>query len=228
MNEDINDITTADIALAPLEPEVLHMIPYNTGMPTVTLAEYGRNMQNLVDFCVSIPDREERTRCAHAIADIMTVLFPVLKKDPNGKKKIWDHINIMSGFALDIDFPVEVIRAEEANPVPQGIPYGNSREILFRYYGKHIQDMVKVVADMEDSEDRRSMIGVIANHMKKLMLAHNKEGVSDAKVLRDLCFMSDGKIDLLPGDIYLYDFQEVAITNPNQKQKKMKKNKKMQ
>ncbi|MDE6342955.1 MAG: DUF4290 domain-containing protein [Muribaculaceae bacterium] len=220
----MNDIPTAEVAGTEVSAEVLHMIPYNTGMPPVTLAEYGRNMQNLVDFCVGIPDREERTRCANAIADIMTVLFPALKKDPNGRKKIWDHINIMSRFELDIDFPVEVIQAEEANPVPQGIPYGNSREILFRYYGKHIQDMVKVVADMEDSEDKQSMVGVIANHMKKLMLAHNKEGVSDAKVLRDLCFMSDGKIDLLPGDIYLYDFQEVAITNPNQKQRKQKKN----
>ncbi len=224
MNEDINNIPTAEIAGVEVSSEVLHMIPYNTGMPPVTLAEYGRNIQNLVDFCVGIPDREERTRCAYSIADIMTVLFPALKKDPNGRKKIWDHINIMSRFELDIDFPVEVIQAEEANPVPQGIPYGNSREILFRYYGKHIQDMVKVVADMEDSEDKKSMVGVIANHMKKLMLAHNKEGVSDAKVLRDLCFMSDGKIDLLPGDIYLYDFQEVAVINPNQKQKKQKKN----
>ena len=154
----------------------------------------------------------------------MKILFPALKKDPNDTKKIWDHINIMSRFELDIDFPVEVISQEEANPTPDSIPYSNSREIIFRYYGKHIQNMVQTVADMEDSEERHNLIGVIANHMKKLMIAHNKEGVSDAKVLSDLCFMSDGKIDLLPGDIYLYDYQEVVPAN-KQKQNKKKNNK---
>lgn len=224
VEENTYEVTTQEIGSATVASEVLKMIPYNTGMEPLLLAEYGRNIQNLVDFCVSIPDREERTRCAYAIADIMTVLFPSLKKDPNDRKKIWDHINIMSRFELDIDFPVPVIQAEEANPTPQSIPYSNSRDIIFRYYGKHIQDMVRTVADMEDSDERFNLIGVIANHMKKLMLAHNKEGVSDAKVLRDLCFISDGKIDLLPGDIYLYDFQEVQ---PPMKQKQGKKKNKL-
>ncbi len=224
--EELNyNINTEEISRAEVAPEVLNMIPYNTGMQPLILAEYGRNIQNLVDFCVSIPDREERTRCAHAIADIMTILFPALKKDPNDRKKIWDHINIMSRFELDIDFPLPVIQEEEANPSPEAIPYSNSREIVFRYYGKHLQNMVRTVAEMEDSEDRFNMIGVIANHMKKLMLAHNKEGVSDAKVLRDLCFLSDGKIDLLPGDIYLHDYQEVQ--QPMKQKQGKKKNNKM-
>ncbi len=223
MEDTTYELNTEKISETNVQPEVLKMIPYNTGMEPLVLAEYGRNIQNLVDFCVSIPDREERTRCAYAIADIMTILFPALKKDPNDKKKIWDHINIMSRFELDIDFPVPVIQADEANPIPEPIPYSNSRDIIFRYYGKHIQDMVRTVADMEDSEERQNLIGVIANHMKKLMLAHNKEGVSDAKVLRDLCFMSDGKIDLLPGDIFLHDYQEVAPVK--QKQGKKKNNK---
>ena len=224
MEEFNNDINTEVIRNAAVAPEILHMIPYNTGMEPLLLAEYGRNIQNLVDFCVGIPDREERTRCAYAIADIMKTLFPALKKDPNDTKKIWDHINIMSRFELDIDFPVDVIKAEEANPTPDPIPYSNSRDIVFRYYGKHIQNMVRTVADMEDTEERFNLIGVIANHMKKLMLAHNKEAVSDMKVLNDLRFLSDGKIDLQPGDIYLYDFQEVQQPM-KQKQGKKKNNK---
>lgn len=223
MEENNIDINTEVIGNTFVEPEMIRMIPYNTGMEPLLLAEYGRNIQNLVDFCVGIPDREERTRCAHSIADIMTILFPALKKDPNDRKKIWDHINIMSRFELDIDFPVDVIRAEEANPTPEPIPYSNSREIIFRYYGKHIQEMVRTVADMEDSEERFNLIGVIANHMKKLMLAHNKEAVSDMKVLNDLRFISDGRIDLQPGDIYLYDFQEVQ--QPAKQKQNKKKNK---
>lgn len=217
------NVDTEQIRSTYVEPEIIKMIPYNTGMEPLPLAEYGRNIQNLVDYCLTIEDREARTRCAYAIADIMTILFPALKKDPNDRKKIWDHINIMSRFELDIDFPVEVINAEEANPTPEPIPYSNSRDIVFRYYGKHIQEMVRTVADMEDSEERYNLIGVIANHMKKLMLAHNKEAVSDIKVLNDLRFISDGKIDLMPGDIYLYDFQEVQ--QPTKQKLGKKKNK---
>lgn len=210
------------VAAAEVPADMIKMIPYNTGMPKLKMAEYGRNIQNLVDYCRTIPDREERTRCATAIAEIMTILFPALKKDPNDHKKIWDHINIMADFSLDIDFPVPVVSEEEANPTPEPIPYSNSRDILFRYYGKHIQNMILTVADMEESEEKSTLIGVIANHIKKLMLAHNKEAVSDHKVLRDLCFMSNGKIDLLPGDIQLYDYQEVTAAK-NQKQGKKKK-----
>lgn len=215
-------LNTEEIALAEVPVDMVKMIPYNTGMPTLKMAEYGRNIQNLVEFCISIPDRDERTECATAIADIMTILFPSLKKDPNNYKKIWDHINIMADFKLDIDFPVPVITEEEANPTPDPIPYSNSREILFRYYGKHIQNMVETVAEMDESEEKRTLIGVIANHMKKLMLAHNKEAVSDQKVFQDLRFISNGKIDLQPGDIQLYDYQEV-VSQSGKKQNKKKK-----
>lgn len=215
-------LSTENIALAEVPQELVSMIPYNTGMPKLKMAEYGRNIQNLVDFCVSIPDREERTQCAHAIADVMITLFPTLKKESGDYKKIWDHLNIMSDFKLDIDFPVEVVTEKDVNPTPQAIPYSNARDIDFRYYGKHIQNMIKTVAEMEESEERHILIGVIANHIKKMLLAHNKEAVSDKKVLRDLCYMSNGKIDLQPGDVQLYDYQEVT-TPKNVKQSKKKK-----
>ena len=37
----------------------------------MTLPEYGRNIQNMVDYCVTIQDREERKRCANTIINIM-------------------------------------------------------------------------------------------------------------------------------------------------------------
>lgn len=215
------NISTDLMATVEVAPELLHMIPYNTGMEPLSMAEYGRNIQNLIEYCVSIPDREMRTQCAYAIADIMQILFPALKKDPNGKDKIWDHINIISGFQLDIDFPTNVIQKEDVNPTPERIPYSNARDIDFRYYGKHIQDMIQTVAEMEESNEKETLINVIANHMKKLMLAHNKEGVSDEKVLRDLRFMSQGKIDLNPDSYFLHEYQEVQT--PMQQAKKKKK-----
>lgn len=55
------------------------MLNYNTGLRQLVLPEYGRNIQRMVDHCLSIPDREERTSCAHAIIRSMGNLFPELR-----------------------------------------------------------------------------------------------------------------------------------------------------
>ena len=199
-------------------------IPYNTGMPHLPLPEYGRNIQNMVDYCVEIPDREERTVCAHAIVGVMRTLFPQNVGENGDMKKFWDHLNIMARFELDIDFPCEVVTADTVNPKPRAIPYGKS-PIRIRHYGRSLAEMVKIVADMEPGKDRDEKINLIANQMKKLLLVHNPEGVDDARVLRDLYDLSAGKINLVPGQYLLHEFHEVTPTAKKTK-KKMKKNRK--
>ena len=52
---------------------------YNTQLKKLTLPEYGRNIQNMVDYCLAIPDRNERKRCADTIINIMGNMFPHLR-----------------------------------------------------------------------------------------------------------------------------------------------------
>ena len=52
--------------------------------------------------------------------------------------------------------------------------------------------------------------------MKKLQLIHNKEGVDDAKILRDLAVYSDGKINLDPKTYLLHEYKEVQVPQGNQ------------
>ena len=40
------------------------MLDYNTQLKKLALPEYGRNIQQMVDHCCSIADKEESTRCA--------------------------------------------------------------------------------------------------------------------------------------------------------------------
>lgn len=187
---------------------------YNTHLKPLILPEYGRNVQNMVDFCLTIPDREERTLCAKAIVGVMRKLTPQQANTPEKEQKLWDHLNIMSHFSLDVDFPVEVLSAEELSPAPKQIPYSNNR-IRWRHYGKNIEQMIQVVANLEDGEDKDMLISMIAHHMKKLQFIHNKEGVDDAKILRDLAIYSDGKIDLDPNTYLLHEFKEVEVPANN-------------
>lgn len=194
-------------------------------MDKLVLPEYGRHVQQMVNYCVSIPDREARTECAYDIAHILCNMFPDLKPTPEKPETVWDVINMMAGFKLDIDFPCEVTAKEKLEAKPDPIKRTTER-IRFRHYGKILEEMIGKVAEMEDCEDKDIMIDIIANHMKKLMTIHNKEGVDDERIFKDLEAFSLGKIKLDAENYVLADYtSQEQPAQPAQKKKK-KNNKK--
>ena len=64
---------------------------YNTQQKRMPLPEYGRSIQNMVDYALTIQDRAERQRCANTIINIMGNMFPHLRDVPDFKHKLWDH-----------------------------------------------------------------------------------------------------------------------------------------
>ncbi len=199
------------------------LIPYNSGMPKLIMSEYGRNIQNLIDYCVTIEDRQERTDCAYAIADVMTILFPEEVGEEGDTKGIWDQMQIISGFRLEVDFPYEPLSAETVNPKPARLPYQN-KNMRFRHYGSSVEKMVEEVCKMENSEKKDDMVFMLACHMKKLLTLHNKENATDSRVLQDLALFSRGHIRLDPQSYPLPEVPEEVVATPAPKKKK-KKNK---
>ena len=65
------------------------MLEYNSQQKQLLLPEYGRNVQQMVDHCLTIEDREERTRCAYTIVNIMSSLVPHLREIDDFKHKLW-------------------------------------------------------------------------------------------------------------------------------------------
>ncbi len=196
------------------------MLSYNTQQKRLILPEYGRNIQRMVDHCLTIADREERTRCAYTIVASMANLFPALRDNPENRHKLWDHLAIMSDFKLDIDYPCEVIQAENLATAPDKVPY-SVQTIRQRHYGKSLERLVESAVRMEDGDEKTELIRLIANHMKKLMLAVNKDGVDDAKVFKDLAEMSHGMIRIDPAEMKLHEFKAApAPTNGKKKRKK--------
>ncbi|MBD5180714.1 MAG: DUF4290 domain-containing protein [Bacteroidales bacterium] len=195
------------------------MLTYNTQLKKLILPEYGRNIQSMVDHCLSIEDRDERSHCARSIVKSMGNLFPELRDPETNNRKLWDHLMIMSDFKLDVDFPCEVISAEvlATKPEPVDREQGNVR---YRHYGRMLPLMIKKAADMEPSDEKDALVLYIANPMKKLMLAVNKDGVDDEKIFKDLYEMSDGKIALSTTDQHLHQFQEPPQVNGKKKKKK--------
>ena len=51
-------------------------LDYNTQREKLAMPEYGREIQQMVDYCVKLEDREERQHCAESIIVIMDRMFP--------------------------------------------------------------------------------------------------------------------------------------------------------
>ena len=161
------------------------MLEYNNQKEALKLPEYGRNIQQMVEYCTKIENRDERNRCANTIIQSMGNLFPQLRDDPDFKHKLWDHIAIMSGFTLDIDYPYEVIKEENLRTTPQAVD-NQLEPIRFRHYGKIIEQMIARACEYPEGEERDTLVMLIANHMKKLIYGINKEDVEDEKIFNDL------------------------------------------
>lgn len=195
------------------------MLTYNTQLKRLILPEYGRNIHQMVDHCLTIEDRDERTRCAYSIINSMAKLFPKIKEEENYQQKLWDHLAIMSDFKLDIDFPVETVKADNLNLRPDKVPY-TSGHIRYRHYGKDVELMINKAMGMELGPERDDLVLLIANHMKKLLTGVNADGVDDAKIFKDLAEYSHGELRLDPQTTRLHEFKIVAPANNGKKKKK--------
>lgn len=158
---------------------------YNTQRKKLQLPEYGRNIQSMVDYLLTIQDRQKRTEQAFAVIDVMGNLNPQLRDVPDFRHKLWDHLAIMSDFQLDIDAPYPMPEREILHKTPEKIPY-SSGVIRARHYGKSVEKMVEKIKEIEDPEQRRALIALTANHMKKSYLTWNRDSVEDNQIISDI------------------------------------------
>lgn len=195
------------------------MLSYNTQQPRLVLPEYGRTIQNMVNHCLTLEDRNERTRCAHAIVDAMGRLFPNMRQSEDLRRTLWDHIAIMADFKLDIDFPYEPPKPDNLATKPEKVPYGGN-SISLRHYGSHIERMLRKAAEMEPGDERDALVLLLANHLKKSMLAVNKDGVDDARIFNDIARYTHGAIIIDPATHRLHEFKEAPQPAGKKKKKK--------
>ncbi len=159
------------------------------------LPEYGRSIQNMVDHALTIENRAERQRCANTIINIMGGMFPHLRDVPDFKHKLWDHLAIMSDFKLDIDYPFEVIRKDKLDNKPEPVPYPNTK-IRYRHYGRTLEILIQKACEFSEGDEKRNLVALICNHMKKDYMTWNKDTVDDRKIAEDLLELSNGKLQM--------------------------------
>lgn len=186
---------------------------YNTQRRRLPLPEYGRSVQNMVDHALTIEDRRERQRCADTIINIMGGMFPALRDTPDFRRKLWDHLAIMSGFRLDVDYPCGVTRKDSLAHKPDPVPYTQG-SVRYRHYGRILQDMAKEAAALPDEPQRKVLACQLAHYMRKSYVSWNKDGVDPRKILDDLREYSGGVISLTPDEAHLVESRQYVPFRP--------------
>ena len=166
---------------------------YNTQRSKLVLPEYGRHIHKMVEWVKNLENREERNKQALAVIAVMGNLNPHLRDINNFRHKLWDHIQVISNFNIDIDSPYPVLPPESFKEKPKSIPYPTN-PIRIRHYGRNTQAMIEAIVRQEDNELKMLEIQALANHMKKIYLAWNKDTVSDEQIFRDINILSNGAI----------------------------------
>ncbi len=174
---------------------------YNTNREKLLMPEYGRHIQKMIEDVKRIPDREKRSEQIRAIVSVMATLNPGITENPDYKHKLWDHVQYIAGFDLDVDSPYPVPTEEDFTAPPEIVPIPKE-PLAAAHYGRNIQNMVKVIAAMPDDEVKEKMIKSMAVYMRQQYLIWNKESVTEDTIFSDIEKLSEGKLTV-PDHIHL-------------------------
>ena len=195
-------------------------LDYNTQREKLVLPEYGREIQNMVDYALTLTDRQERQCCAETIVAIMGRMFPNHGNGEEHERKLWDHLAIMSGFQLDIDYPFDVTQAVQIAKKPEPMEYP-MKKIPVRHYGSMIFELFDKLKTMEPGDERDELVKLTANQMRRNLVQWSHGSSDEEKVASDLARFTDGKIQL---DLDSFKFEKIVEQHePQQKNNKKRR-----
>lgn len=172
---------------------------YNTQRPKLLLPEYGRIVQEMVDYARTLPEKAQRQACAETIVSVMASFAPGRRQQPDFWHKLWDHLALMADYELDIDYPYEIVRRTDQTK-PARLPYPQTR-IRYRHYGHLIEELTRKLKEMPEGEERSQLAWLVAGQMRRSLNDWNKDALSDRKVAADLAAYTDGTVRLTADEL---------------------------
>ncbi|CAN5266521.1 hypothetical protein BH09BAC2_BH09BAC2_01310 [soil metagenome] len=167
---------------------------YNTTRNHLTIREYGRHIQKMVEYLATVDDREKRQKNANIIIELMGVLNPHLKNVEDFRHKLWDHLFLISDFKLDVDSPYPIPTRETLKAKPAALPYPK-RYPKYNHLGKNIEIVIDKALKEEDAEKKQGFANTIAYYMKLTYSNWHKELVHDDNIQTELAAITKGELE---------------------------------
>ena len=166
---------------------------YNTERNHLVIQEYGRNVQKMVEYLLTIEDREKRQRNTEVVIELMGMLNPHLRNVEDFRHKLWDHLFLISDFKLDVSSPYPIPTREVLLRRPDPIPYPK-RYPKYRHFGKNLEMIIDKALKEKDEGIRDGLTQYIGNYMKLAYTNWHKEAVHDDMITNELGDLTGGKL----------------------------------
>lgn len=170
---------------------------YNSSKSHLIMPEYGRNVQELIEYAKGIEDPEYRQAFTEKILELMNQMQPRQKNLDDYQVKLWKHLFRIANYDLDVEPTAgEKPSSDELNKRPEKVDYPRS-DTRFRHYGNNVQKLVEKALAMPPGPKREGFVNVIGTYMKLAYKTWNKDHyVSDEVVKSDLKSLSQGELIL--------------------------------
>ncbi len=167
---------------------------YNTNRNHLGMKEYGRHVQKMVEFLLTIEEKEKRQQQAQAVIELMGFLNPHLKNVEDFRHKLWDHLFFISNFTLDVDSPYPIPQKETYKLKPDPLPYPK-RHPKYAHLGKNLEVVIDKALKEEDPEKKAGFANAIAYYMKLSYSNWHKELVHDDAIRSELNSITGGQLE---------------------------------
>ena len=182
-------------------------LTYNSSREDLVIPEYGRGIHTMVQYMLSIDDKDERTKCAEAIVSVMGSVVPPEGTEDEGKHKLWNHLHQIAGFQMNVDSPFEVPNIEDKFTQPERLDYPNETSRA-GHFGRTLGSMLEMAKKLDDGEEKTILITKLANTMKMHFLTWNRKTVERSFIASQLKDLSGGALEL-PEDAELESTAEI-------------------
>ena len=170
-------------------------LEYNSEREHLTMPEYGRNVQKLIDHAKTIENPAMRQAFVEKVVALMLQMNPQNGNEEEYRDKLWNHVFHIADYELDVEPPSgKRPTAEEKKRRPEHIGYP-PKEPKYRHYGTYVQNLIEQALEMGPGHKQDEFAKVIASYMKLAYKTWNKEHyVSDEVIKNDLKALSGGKL----------------------------------
>jgi hypothetical protein len=166
---------------------------YNTTRNHLVMREYGRHIQKMIEYLLTIEDKEKRQRNAYAVIELMGFLNPHLKNVEDFRHKLWDHLFLISDFKLDVESPYPIPTRETLRAKPDPLPYPK-RYPKYSHLGKNLELVIEKALKEENPDKRQGFANAVAYYMKLAYNNWHKETVHDDAIQSELSSITNGQL----------------------------------
>ena len=188
---------------------------YNTTRKKLAMPEYGRNVQKMILYAISIEDNEKRLKAANVIVNIMAQMHPKLRETADYKQKLWDHLYIISDWEINVEGPFPIPSKDVLQTKPKAVKYSEGK-IKYRPYGKNIESVIEKAIAYEERPEKEAFMKAIATHLKKSYLNWNRDSVNDELIWKHFDDMSGGNLKI-DGEFKLNETSDILAKNKKKK-----------